>query len=422
MAKKKSKRGAEANQFEPRLLQAPAHEAVRALQEAADKAEALLRAWTDSANVEAVVAVAEDEATPSALRKAARRELGVLKSRGVAIPDRKRVEPKAAAAAETLEAWFMPQDPSGVATITIARSSTGGRKDVVEVRIQDYAGVVEVRPGEASRSSMREAFKAIQARFGFSPAPVPVPWARWQVAQAKQRNARSGFVLPLGFDTAASLLEPVPESAPLHPIDELGIQIDDAAIAQAVSNSATLHQEPEFGTWLPEPRVVHEMLQKVGERLTGNEDADNENVTKFFAEETAAAADRFFTQEVREVVAARMKDAAITINARAGKERAALVLATAEAVKRAGLITSPPSEVPFMVAFINKALGRMAAAQNGRLSIPVPQRNQSQAVVAPPEAIEAAARTRAGEPDESQPTEEPPTEQQPAPEGETQKA
>ncbi len=90
-------------------------------------------------------------------------------------------------------------------------------------------------------------------------------------------------------------------------------------------------------------------------------------------EEASAATDRFFSPEVRAIVAERMRDSAISIRARKGDRAAAEVLGVARAVVEAGLITSPPREIPFLVAFFQKGLSYLAAAEGGgQLRLPVP--------------------------------------------------
>ena len=80
---------------------------------------------------------------------------------------------------------------------------------------------------------------------------------------------------------------------------------------------------------------------------------------------------RSFSPEVRDIVAKRMRDAAISVRARKGAERAAYVLSVARAVREAGLITSPPREVGFLLAFFQKALGALAHQSGGQLRVPM---------------------------------------------------
>src|SRR6185369_7472007 len=96
-----------------------------------------------------------------------------------------------------------------------------------------------------------------------------------------------------------------------------------------------------------------------------------EKVQEALDAEIADATDRFFSPEVRGVVAERIKDAAISLRGRKGDDAASKALAVARAVKEAGLITSPPREIPFLLGFFQKALGVLAQQGGGALRVPV---------------------------------------------------
>jgi hypothetical protein len=144
--------------------------------------------------------------------------------------------------------------------------------------------------------------------------------------------------------------------------------------ADVVANSAALHGEPELGAWLPAAPAIQELLIEVGQKLgvAGGPEPDPKKVDDAVREALDNMTDRFFGPDVRERLASRMKDAAISILARVGRERAAEVMSTAAAVVAAGLITSPPHEIPFLRGFFQKALAILASQQGGQLSIPVP--------------------------------------------------
>ncbi len=364
----KKNKESKAPKFDASVIDANEQGAIAALEQAGDKAQGLIDAWVAKQNVAALGAVVASE---SKLRKQAKRALAVLKSRGVKLPEPKPAPVAAPAPQVVHEAWFLVPDPAGVAVITIGSHSSGERWNVVDVQVHEVAGVIDVSPGEATGGSIRNAFQTTRSRRGILPTPVPVEWARWRIAQARERNAKSGLVIPLGMTSAAPLLEPVPEQEPISPL--AGIQVSDDDLLRA-KTSGTLHNEPEFRGWLPEPRMMQELLAKVGERLGPAPDQHApEKVNEIFDQEITAATDRFFTPEVRGVIAERMKDCAISVLARLGRDRAIDVLATAEASKRAGLITSPPSEIPFLKSFFQKGLALMAANSGGRLSVPIPQ-------------------------------------------------
>src|SRR6185369_12703644 len=97
-----------------------------------EAATALVDAWLAAANAAALVTVADASDVNAAARKAARRALNVLKSRGVAIPER----PKAAKAderADTLEATMLPSDSFGTWSIAITTRDASGRYRIAEV-------------------------------------------------------------------------------------------------------------------------------------------------------------------------------------------------------------------------------------------------------------------------------------------------
>ena len=145
----------------------------------------------------------------------------------------------------------------------------------------------------------------------------------------------SGLIMPLGCDTSANLLRPVPESQPTHPIEREELKVDDDQISARLAGSGALHNDPEFRGWLPEVQFVNELLQKIGEKIGPDPEKEQDKITAVFGEEITAATDRFFTPDVRERLAERMRDAAISVYARAGRDRALDVLATAEAATRA---------------------------------------------------------------------------------------
>ena len=178
-------------------------------------------------------------------------------------------------------------------------------------------------------------------------------------------------MIPLGFEGCRDLVEPAPEGEPAHPLADLDAALDPARAGDVLPTSGSLHNEAEFGSWLPDRATLDELLQKVGERLGPQGVSDADAVGTALREEMEAATDRFFSPEVRAIVVARMRDAAISLRARRGDARAADVLQVARAVREAGLITSPPREIPFLVAFFQKALGVLAQQSGGQLRVPV---------------------------------------------------
>src|SRR5687767_4343690 len=112
--------------FAPDWLHADAARARALVDEAGERGADLVGAWIACRNAAAVAEVASDDGAPTAARKAARRGINVLKSRGVAIPERRR-EGAAAPTAATYEAWFRPPDGAGTSAFTLGARGAGGR-------------------------------------------------------------------------------------------------------------------------------------------------------------------------------------------------------------------------------------------------------------------------------------------------------
>jgi hypothetical protein len=353
-------------ELEAGWLAAAADSAVEAARSAGASGEELVEAWSKAANIAALIVVEAAEEVGAAVRKAARRALHALRSKGVAVPERRVAVAPKADAASVWEATFLPPDGRGTVAFTISKKMPDGRLHVAEVIARDPQGIAQAATAWLSRTQLREGHQRASARAGIAPVNVPVEWARVRIAEARKLNAASGTLLPLGLDACKELVEPAPESAQ-HPLHEL-----EAALAEgAPTAAASAHTEPEFRGWLPDARAIDEMLRKLGESLGPDGAQEPEKVSTGLEEEVRNATDRYFTPEVRTTVARRLRDAAISIRVRHGDARAQEILATARAVEAAGLITSPPREVPFLVAYFQKAVAIMLQQGNGALRIPM---------------------------------------------------
>jgi hypothetical protein len=345
--------------FEASWLDASPDRARAFVDEAGPRAADLVAAWIANKNAAAVAAVAADDSAPAPARKAARRGINVLKSRGIAIPSAPRVMRVAEDAAPVYEAWFRPPDAGGSSAFTVGTRSAEGRYKLVDVILQRGKGVVSVAGMEMSRTQLRTTFDGIAERFGHPPAPVPVAWARARIAAAHAENARTGAIVPLGFDTHADLLGAAPHDPPSHPADSLAAAVD---AEEALARSAKLHGEPELRAWLPEPQAMQAMLIALQTQIVPAAGDDKAATETMVASIIADASDRYFTAEVRNTVADALKDAAISIAARGANDRASDALAVAEAVRSPA---PAPRDVPFLRAFFEKAFGLAAARAAG---------------------------------------------------------
>ncbi|AKT44196.1 hypothetical protein [Chondromyces crocatus] len=359
-------------EFDAELLSAGWEQAVEALRGAGESGSALVEAWAAKSNVEAVAAAAEADDTPASARKTARRALNILKARGVSIPSRPRVVRLADDRSGAEEATLLPPDATGTSAVTVTRREASGRYHIAEVIVREGVGVLHAGSGWLSGSQLKEGRARALESLGTAPVPVPVAWARHRIAQARKQNATSGQVIPLGFEGCRELVETAAEVEAKHPVADLEEQITAELVAEHAPKSLALHDEPEFRGWLPTRQAMDEALQGLGQKLGPDGLQDPAKVNAALREEIEAATDRFFSPEVRAVFAERMRDSAVSLRARRGDAAALGALAVARAIREAGLITSPPREIPFLTSFFNKALAMMAQQGGGQLRIPMP--------------------------------------------------
>ncbi len=363
-------------------LNAAGSEAYDCVRQAGELATALVNGWLERGNAEALVEVAlgnvrsDDDEPPKAVRKAAKRALNVLKSRGVDIPQPTATQeasfgPAAGREAEPLVATFVPPDANGMVFFSISQREPGGRYRVADVVVRGGQGIMHASSGRIAGKQIRKWRDRVESRLGTAPVEVPVEWARFRIAAARKENDVSKQVLPLGLDSCAALFEPIPEDEPIHPVADLEQQLDDQEVTTAGELSEQLHSEPEFRSWLPDREALDDLLRSVGAKLGPEGAQDSELVDKTLEEEISAATDRFFSPQARESLAARMRDSAISIRLRSGDKEGQRVLAVAQAVRQAGLVTSPPRDIPFLTGFFRKAMAMLAHQGQGKVQIPL---------------------------------------------------
>ncbi|NLE87445.1 MAG: hypothetical protein GX607_13730 [Myxococcales bacterium] len=350
--------------FDP---QTPSAEALSAAERAGARVDELIHAWREAGNAAAIVEVAE--AGTGAARKAARRALNVLRSRGVPLPERRKVAQVTIEDETQLEAWMAPPDGALNLVLVVARWPKARRGRVVFAHVNDAAGLLQLQLAEIAQSGLKAEVKRL---FGDRSrlVKVPVEWARARIAAARAKNAETKVPLPLGLTSAADLLEPVPSDVS-HPFDEEGLDLADEDAKSVAEGSALLHQLPEFGPWLPSRQAAQEMLFEIGKDLEPGAQPDEAEMRERVQAAIRSATDRYFSPQIRERLVTAMKDSALSVLAREGEVKTLEVVAAIKAIQNCGLITDPPHEVPFLRAFFEKALQVLMAQNQGQLRVPV---------------------------------------------------
>jgi hypothetical protein len=369
---------ASALDFDAKLLGSAASDALSSLSLAGAQAPKLVEAWVKTGNAAAVAEAAEH--ADGAARKAARRGLNVLKSRGVAIPEPSRVRSVAGdKPAEQTEAFLLAPDGMGNLLIAISSRSVTSRGKVVFVYLNDAFGLHRVDVGELSQSQLKEALAKALPGARFKAVSVPVDWARRRVAEARARHTETRVPEPLGLQRAKELLEPVPSESVAHPFDAEGFELSIEDATEMAKSSVKLHNLPELQGWFPEKGAVEEVFALVGQALSEaghdpSQEPPPEALQSIIAEQIAAATDRYFGPERRAQLVVSLKDAALSALSREGEDTALQIAALAKVTGEAGLITNPPRDIPFLRGYFEKAVSVLAMQNQGRLRIPVPPR------------------------------------------------
>lgn len=360
--------------FAPAQIQANADQALRTLEQAGADAALLVDEWVRAGNAAAVQVTAEHGT--GAARKSARRGLNVLKSRGVALPEAApRVGRIAADAVGSRQAWLLPPDPNGVLGIVLAEPLPGGSYQACWVFFRENREILRVQSGQLSLSRLDKNMRDSLGGAGYGPVPVPWEWAQWRLVERRAWHAQRKVAEPLGWMGAEKLLEGHPTDAPSHPFEADHLKPAPESVASLARDSASLHQWPEFRSWLPGERSLQEMLLNIGRKFGPTPPTAKEEIDPIVREQVIAATDRYFTPERRAVLANRMLDSGLSVLYRLGEESARHLQAVIQTVRGAGLITNPPSEVGFLSAFFDKAMAVLAAQQGGRLRVPIPAPN-----------------------------------------------
>lgn len=386
--------------FTPEQIGADPDRALSLISQAGGSAEALVDEWVRAGNARAVQAVAEQG--QGLARKAARRGLNVLKARGVPLPSETRtgrigsIGGAVSAPASAREAWLLAPDGSGALGIVLAERQPGGSYHTCFVFFRDGQNILRAQSGQLALSKIKETMQQALGSAGYSAVSVPWAWAQHRVAERRAWHAARKVAEPFGLGALDKLLEGAPAEAPSHPFDDEGLTLADEDAEKLARDSGALHQWPEFRSWLPPDSSVRELLLNLGRRLGPEPPTKKEELDPIVRELVGAATDRYFTPERRAVLARRLKDSGLSVLARLGETSALQVAAVIHVILGAGLITNPPSDVRFLTAYFDKAMGLLAARQGGQLRIPIPRR----AAAAPAEGESAEQEAAPPEPEE----------------------
>ena len=230
--------------------------------------EELALAWGEDPVTARPVLGLTPEVLPKTARKALRRVLHRLRSRGVAVPE----APPAATVAKLVpldeaidEARVTALDPHGVRIAYLASDRAGGGVRLFELALDEARGVLEFDVFEAGRSRARRFLKSAETRDHWPAVSVPSASVRALIAraavhQAPDRSAPRGFA---EWRTRLTETGPGVRTPGELARDALGAGAVDRALVSGWVRDGVL------GPWPPPIERVQSLIERLDELSKG---------------------------------------------------------------------------------------------------------------------------------------------------------
>jgi hypothetical protein len=230
--------------------------------------EELALAWGEDPVTANPVLGLTPEVLPKTARKALRRVLHRLRSRGVAVPE----APPAATVAKLVpldeaidEARVTALDPHGVRIAYLASDRAGGGVRLFELALDPARGVLEFDVFEAGRSRARRFLKSAETRDHWPAVSAPSASVRALIARVAERQA-SDRSAPRGFaEWRTRLTETPPRVRTPGELarDALGAGAVDRALVSGWVRDGVL------GPWPPPTSRVQSLIERLDELSKG---------------------------------------------------------------------------------------------------------------------------------------------------------
>ena len=335
-------------------LDAPAAREVAGwlLEERPAAAEELLEAWsTDDAGLAHIRALAERD-LGRAGRKALRRVVHRLRSRGVPIgePSGPRAPRKLPAPEEPVSGALLSDlDPLGLRIGYLVEPHEGGGARIFELLLDEAAGVVDCRVYQSPRGRARRFLR--EAGRGAGPRLVPVPEDAWRAlvrrVAAEQPADRPP---PRSFAEWRSRLVGVAEDA-RSPGEELAAKLRVAPEPARIRRVAERVREGRLGPWPPPPDRLREEEERLRAAMATGLVLSGVQRTERLRDLVREAAERLLADGGAARLARRLEESAAMAAARGEEEAARDLLAAAAAVE-----AEPGSAAPVTEALAEAAL------------------------------------------------------------------
>ncbi len=313
-------------------------------------AVAVLRAAAGAGRLDLVAALSAS--TDKEVAKEAKRQLHLLKVRGVAVPEAPRppaLTPAPAPAEPPPAAYASTLDGLGERAVWLPRNLPGRGVEVAQAVASDERGLLELQFGALGRKEWRAFVKGLLARGAeMGVAELPRERAHAIIAAARALNGAAGTRVPDGADHWLAQLGPAPA---LHPPGADLPPIGDEEDAAALARSAALHDLPLLKGWLAEEPFLREVAKALDEAEASPLALDADQKRERLSGVMRAAVDGYFTPARRERLSGRLLDVAEHLWRTGAAEPARAAAAAARALA-AG---APAAAIPFAARLVEKA-------------------------------------------------------------------
>jgi hypothetical protein len=296
------------------------------------------------------VVVAAAESSEKEIAKEAKRAMHLFKSRGVALPEPKRVAPAPVPLTPEAEmpCYVSALDGYGERAVWISRVLPGRGIEIGQAVVSDADGITSLQVGLLGRKEFRAFTSDLEARgTTMGVREVSRDEAKALVAAARRQNDASGKHVPESADPWLGRLGPAGDPPDPRARFVAGSEAEEAI---AVEGSARLHELPLFRGWLAEEEALRALAQKLDEISVSPLYIDERQRAEQARHALSAAMEAYFTAERKVRLSSRLFDMAWHLAEMDDAVGASLAASAARAIGG-----GPADRVPFARRLFEKA-------------------------------------------------------------------
>jgi hypothetical protein len=312
----------------------------------------LALAWADLEAGAEPLRRAADAPLDKAGRKALRRALHRLRSRGLAV-----AEAPAAPRVATLPklddvfdvALVSPPDPSGAQLVVVIESSPSGGARIFQGAVDAERGILDFQVLQAPRSQARKLVRRLEENPRLGATVVPRDAAAALLARAAEAHP-ADRALPQAFgDWRARVARPPADAA--TPGERARAALDVEPLPSLLREVVEAVEAGTVGPWPPDFETLHALAEKVRETAQSKLLVDDQQRRAQVDARVADAAETRFAPPAAERTAARFEEWAWAARARGREDEARRFAAAARAFREL-----PARDNPVARALLTRAL------------------------------------------------------------------